>query len=202
MNWIDIVLIGTLVTGGLMGMWIGMVRASFGVIGIVAGIMVAAQFRGGAESWLAGYLADGTLVALLSYVVVISATVVVTLLAARIARKLVYSMFMGWADRLGGMAAGLAVGAALAGAVVIGMAGISNFSIDEGLAGKILVITPFDEGDVSGLDTKLTQSAVVSILVTAVDIIPDKAFDMAPESWRDTLDLLERRLASMETALR
>jgi len=41
----------------------------------------------------------------LSYVVVIFATVVVTILAARIARKLIYGLFMRSAGRLGGMTA-------------------------------------------------------------------------------------------------
>ena len=208
MNWIDMVLIGTLAAGGLLGMWIGMVRASFGVIGVVAGFAVAAQYRGGAESWLAGYLANETLVVILSYVIVVSATAAVTLMAAGIARRLVYGMFMGWADRLAGMTAGLAVGAFLAGAVILGIAGLAHtgYSLDEGLAGKVMSYTPFDARfdavTFSGLEAKLTESSVVSILVTAADIIPDKAFDLAPEDWRDTLDLLQRRLQSMDTARR
>ncbi|MQF88845.1 MAG: hypothetical protein FI737_07125 [SAR202 cluster bacterium] len=105
MNWFDIVLIGTLAVGGLIDMWIGMVRASFGVIGVIAGFAVVAQFRGGAESWLAIYLLSETLVVASSYVVVIFATVVVTILAARIARKLIYGLFMRSAGRLGGMTA-------------------------------------------------------------------------------------------------
>ena len=88
--------------GGLIDMWIGMVRASFGVI---AGFAVVAQFRGGAESWLAIYLLSETLVVASSHVVVIFATVVVTILAARIARKLINGLFMRSAGRLGGMTA-------------------------------------------------------------------------------------------------
>ena len=86
MNWVDFLLIGTLAAGGLIGMWTGMVRASFAVIGVIAGFGVVAQFRGGAESWLAGYLASETLVTILSYVIVISSTAAVTLVAARAAQ--------------------------------------------------------------------------------------------------------------------
>lgn len=204
MNWVDIVLIGTLAAGGLIGMWIGIVRASFGVIGVISGFVVVAQFRGAAESWLAAYLPAESLVVALSYVVVTFATVVFTILVARIARKLVYGMFMGWADRLGGMTAGLAVGAAVAGVVVLGMAGLSygRYSLDDGVAGRVLSITSFDSGDVPGLGATLTQSTVVSILVSATDIIPDKALDLAPNDWRDTLESLQSRLASLETAQR
>ncbi len=204
MNWVDIVLIGTLAAGGLIGMWIGMVRASFGVIGVIAGFAVVAQFRGGAESWLATYLPGESFAVALSYLVVIFATVVTTILAARVARKLVYGLFMGWADRLGGMTAGLAVGAAVVGVVVLGMAGLSDgrYSLDDGVAGRVLSVASFDEGDVPGLDATLTQSTVVSILVRAADIIPDKALDLAPDDWQDTLDFLESRLASLETAQR
>lgn len=204
MNWVDIVLIGTLAAGGLIGMWIGMVRASFGVIGVIAGFAVVAQFRGGAESWLATYLHGESLVVALSYVVVIFATVVVTVLAARIARTLVYGLFMGWADRLGGMTAGLAVGTAVAGVVVLGMAGLSDgrYSLDDGVAGRVLSITSFDSTDVPGLDATLTRSNVLSFLVSAADIVPEKALDLAPDDWRDTLEFLESRLASLETAQR
>lgn len=204
MNWVDIVLIGTLAAGGLIGMWIGMVRASFAVIGVIAGFGVVAQFRGGAESWLATYLPSESLVVALSYVAVIFATVVVTVLAARIARKLVYGLFMGWADRLGGMTAGLAVGAALAGVVVLGMAGVSEgrYSLEDGVAGTVLSVTSFDSGDVAGLNDTLTRSTVVSILVSAADIIPERALDLAPNNWRDTLDFLQSRLGSLETAHR
>ena len=40
MNWVDIVLIVTLAAGGLAGMWTGLVRASFAVIGVVVGELV------------------------------------------------------------------------------------------------------------------------------------------------------------------
>ena len=204
MNWVDMVLIGTLAAGGLMGIWIGAVRASFSVLGVIAGFAVIAQFRNDAASWLAGYVANETVIVILSYAIIISATAAVTLVAARIARRLVYGMFMGWADRLAGMTAGLAVGAALAGAMVLGMAGLSysNHSLNEGVTGKGLAYTPYDAGDISGLESKLTESALVSVLVSAADIIPDRAFDLAPEDWRDALDLLERRLENMETARR
>ena len=204
MNWVDITLIGTLAADGLMGTYIGLVRASFLVIGVLAGLAVTAQFQGGAESWLAGYLSDGALVTILSYVMVIAATAVATMVAASIARKLVYGMFMGWADRLGGMAAGLVVGGVLAGAVVLGMAGISEgrYSLEEGLAGQVLSITPLYDGSVSGLESRLSDSTMVSVLVSAVDIIPDKALELAPEDWCNTLRILQFRLEAMDTALR
>lgn len=203
MDWVDIVLIGVLATGGLMGMWIGMIRASFCVIGIVAGFAVVTQFRGDAESWLAAYLANDGLVSMLSYVVVIFATVAVTWIIARITRKLVYGMFMGWADRLGGMAAGLAVGAVLVAGVILGMAGFSDDqSLDEGVPGKVLDYSPLSADDVYDLEAKFTESSVASFLLTAADLIPDKARDLAPVGWLDALENLEDRLEGIETAQR
>jgi len=204
MNWVDIVLIGTLAAGGLLGMWIGMVRASFSVLGVIAGFVVVDNLRDDTAGWLAAYMVNGTVIEILSFAITISATVAVTVVAAGIARRLVYGMFMGWADRLAGMTAGLALGAALAGTVVLGMAGLSysNHSLDEGVAGKVLQYTPYDATDISGLDTSLIESALVPILVGAAEIIPDDAFNVVPEGWRDALDHLERRLETMETAFR
>lgn len=192
MNWLDLVLIGTLAIGGLVGMWTGMVRASFYALGVIMGFVVGARFQADAASWLAEYMANDAAIGILSYAIIISATVVVTVLAARIAQKLVYSMFMGWADRL----TGLAVGAAVAGAVVLGMAGLSysNYSLDDGAAGDVLKYTPFDAVSVSGLEAPLADSALVAILVGAADVIPDQALDIVPGDWRNALDHLQRRL--------
>lgn len=202
MNWVDIVLIGTLVTGGLVGMWVGIIRASFTVIGVIVGFVVVAQFRDDAASLLANHLANDGLVTVLSYVVAVSVTIAATWVAARIARKLVYGMFMGWADRLAGMAAGMAVGAVLTAAVILGMAGFSNSksALDEGVPGKILNYTPFGADDVDELETSVKESSVVSFLLSAADLIPDKARDLAPIRWRDALEDLEDRLEGIETA--
>ena len=126
------------------------------------------------------------------------------MVAAGIAWRLVYGMFMGWADRLAGMTAGLAVGAVMAGAAVIGMAGLSHAtsSLNEGVAGKVLAYTPYDADDFSGLEATLTESVLVSAFVSAAAIIPDKAIDVAPESMQDALDRLERSLERKETGYR
>lgn len=202
MNWVDLVLIGTLVTGGLLGMQIGIIRASFAVIGVFAVILTLAQFRGGAESWLLGYLPNDAAAAFMSYAAVISATVAAIWLASNITRKLVYGMLMGWTDRLGGMAAGLVVGAVLAAAVILSVTGFLNTqkSLEEGIPGKILNHTPLNENDVSNLASKFTESSVASFLLSAADKIPDKTRDLAPLGWRDALENLEDRLEGIETA--
>ena len=204
MNWVDIVLIGTLVTGGLMGMRIGIIRASFAVIGVLAGILAVAQFRGGAETWLSGYLPNGALTIVLSSAAIISAIFAATWLASKITRNLVYGMFMGWTDRFGGMAAGLVVGAVLAAAVILSVTGLLNTqkSLEDEIPGKILNHTPLSTEDISDLEAKFTESSVASFLLSAADMIPDKARDLAPVGWRDALENLEDRLEGVETARR
>ncbi len=203
MDWVEFVLIGTLAAGGLIGMWIGLIRASFCVIGIIAGILAVTQFRGSAESWLATYSANEGLVSLLSYVVVIVATVAITWVIARITRRLVYGLFMGWADRLGGMAVGLAVGAVLVTSIVLGMAGFSDHrSLDKGTTGKVLDYSPFGTDEINDLEAKVTGSSVASFLLSAADMIPDKARNLAPVSWLDALEDLEDRLEGIQTARR
>ena len=204
MNWADIVLIVTLVTGGLMGMRIGIIRASFAVIGVLAGILALAEFRDGSETWLAGYLPNGALIVVLSSATIIFATFAATWLASKITRNLVYGMFMGWMDRIGGMAAGLAVGAVLAAAMILSVTGLLNSqkSPEDEIPGKILNRTPLSAEDISGLEAKFTESSVASLLLSAADMIPDKARDLAPVGWRDALENLEDRLEVVETARR
>ena len=204
MNWADIVLIVTLVTGGLMGMRIGIIRASFAVIGVLAGILALAEFRDGSETWLAGYLPNGALIVVLSSATIIFATFAATWLASKITRNLVYGMFMGWMDRIGGMAAGLAVGAVLAAAMILSVTGLLNSQkyLEDEIPGKILNRTPLSTEDISGLEAKFTESSVASLLLSAADMIPDKARDLAPVGWRDALENLEDRLEVVETARR
>ncbi|MBO19072.1 MAG: hypothetical protein CL732_00850 [Chloroflexi bacterium] len=193
MNLVDFILIGTLATGGLLGLWIGMVRASFSVLGVLAVFVVVGQWQGGVSLWLGAYVASQQLAEVMSYAFIIAGSVAATIVAARVARKLVYGMFMGWADRLAGMTAGLAVGAAMAGAMMVAIAGFSYSEdvLNKGVAGKIIERTPLDSSEV---EAKIGHSKLVSILVSAADIIPDKAYDILPENWQDALDDLEQRL--------
>jgi hypothetical protein len=113
-------------------------------------------------------------------------------------------MFMGWTDRLGGMAAGLVVGAVLAAAVILSVTGLLNTqkSLEDEIPGKILNHTPLSTEDISDLESKFTESSVASLLLSAADMIPDKARDLAPVGWRDALENLEDRLEGVETARR
>ncbi|MDA0262629.1 MAG: CvpA family protein [Chloroflexi bacterium] len=210
MNWLDIILVGILAAGGPFGMWTGMVRASFTVLGVAAGFIVVGHYRDDTAGWLAGFMSNAAVIDLLSYAITIFAAVAVTMVAAGLVRKLVYGMFMGWADRLAGMTAGLAVGAALALAMVIGLAGLSyggpggflETRVESGLPGRVLALTPYEAGDLSGLETKLTESTLVPVMVNAADVVPADARGLLPPGWLDTLERLERNLDGLRTARR
>ena len=203
MNWVDIALIVTLSAGGLIGIWIGLIRTYMSIIGIIAGIVSIALLRGTVESWLFGFSVNHDLVTLLSYLFVITPTIAITWIMSGITRKLVYGMSIGWADRIGGMAAGLAVGAVVVTGLILGMARFSdNRSPDKGAPGKIFNHSHIGTNDVDDLRVKFVGSPVASFLLSAAGLIPDKARNLAPVGWLDALEDLEDRLEGIETARR
>ena len=59
MNWLDVVLIVLVLLCGAVGMWTGLIRAAFGALGVVLGILVAAQLSNNLSSLYASQINPG-----------------------------------------------------------------------------------------------------------------------------------------------
>ena len=199
MNWLDFVLVAIPILGALVGMWIGLIRAAFAGIGILMGVLLAAQLSNNVGTWFAGYLPSDTLVTVIAYAIIIMVALVVATIAAIVVRKVVSLLLLGFVDRLGGLAMGLISGVAISGAAIIGMTQLTyNSGIPEqGLAAVFLEIkAPQVVEAKQKLEDALTGSALVSAFIGVTDALPGNALGFVPSDFRVALDILEQKIES------
>ncbi len=197
MNWLDFVLIGIPVLAAFAGMRIGLIRAAFPSIGILIGVLLAGQLSDDVGTWFDSYLSSNTLVTVIAYALIIVVAVVVATIAAIVARKMVSMLFLGFVDRLGGLAVGLVAGAAISGAAIIGMAQLTyNSGIpEEGLAAVVLEGRAPQVVDAKHkLEDALTGSALVPIFIGVTDALPADALGFVPSDFRVALNTLQKRI--------
>ena len=174
MNWLDLAILGSIGAGALMGMWIGAIRAAFAAAGVVLGILLAGHLRGSVEAWLSDYVAGDAVVTVLGYAVIILAAAGGAAIAATITRKLASLLLLGWADRVGGMALGLAAATLVSAAAIVGLVGLTNsYELPHaGLAGTVLQKAPLVLEARDGLRRSLDESVMVSLLARVTDTLP------------------------------
>lgn len=197
MNWLDLALIVTMATGGLVGMWVGFIRGAFAVAGVLLGLVLVSNFRESATGLLADYVPGDTLTLALGYAVTIGIAVAATVIGAAIVRTVVYRLFLGWVDRFAGLAVGLTGAAVVAAAVVVSVAGLDygNNLPGQGLVGTIFEKMPHAMDARDTLLDSLRGSSLVSVLVEATGSLPEEALDRVPEDFAAAIDFLEQNVS-------
>ncbi|NQW23046.1 MAG: CvpA family protein [SAR202 cluster bacterium] len=222
MNWLDIVILVIVAATAFMGLKIGVIRAGLTALGIFVGSVLGGQLSDDIGGLFNGIDSDSAVATVISYAIIISACLVAAAIASIIIRKAVYMLFMGWIDRLAGLALGTAAGAVIAAAVIMGMAsltysseitdsitnavldsgvitdGITNKAVESGLisneiADKVLSTTLDTEKAKKRLADGLTQSTVASVFIEVVDVIPASTLWFVPSNFKSALDVLEQR---------
>ena len=209
MNWLDIVLIVIIVVGAYVGLRTGLIGAAFNGIGLVIGVLLAGQLSDDLGGKLTGSISSDTVVTVISYTIIIVATLLVARFTGAMVRKVVSFLFLGFADRLGGLALGAVAGAIVAGALITGMARLTyNFEIPdvsvEGLPGGGAVPGSVIEripqvADTRGfLEDALTDSSLTSTFIDVTDALPGSALGFVPSDFKTALDILEERIEEEE----
>lgn len=109
MNWLDVLVLAVTIPCGLFGFWRGAIRLTFGVLGLIAGVILAGRFSDSlaGEFWPNGHVwASAAAYALILVVSVVLASMLGWLLA-----RFANIILLGWADRLGGLLLGATIGA-------------------------------------------------------------------------------------------
>lgn len=196
MNWLDFVFVAIVMVGAYLGMRTGVIRAAFTALGAVVGIMIAGQLSDDVAARFAGSTSDDTVVTVITYAVIILLAVAVARIAAGLVRKLLSVLFLGFVDRLGGLALGMVGGVAISVAAVIGMAELTyNFEIPgEGLAGKVLESAPEVVEAKEKLKEALIGSALVPRFINITDALPANALGFVPSDFQVALDALEQQI--------
>lgn len=197
MNWLDLALLVSMGTGALVGVWVGFIRGAFAVGGVMLGIVLVSNYRETATGLLADYVPSETLAAALGYAVTIGIAVAATVIGAAMVRTIAYRLFLGWVDRLAGLAVGLAGAAVISATAVVGIAGLDfgNNPPNEGFAGTIIEKVPHGAEVKDSLVDSLRDSVLVTVLVEATTSLPQEALDKAPEDFLAIIDYLDGRIS-------
>ena len=196
MNWLDIVLLVILVVGAYYGLKTGLIGASFTVIGVVVGVLLAGQLSDDVGELFEDSISNDTVVTFISYAIIIAVAVVVSQVAARILRGVIKMLFLGWVDRLGGIALGVLAGVAVSGALIIGTARLTyNFEIPtEGVPAQVVEkFVPVADAK-EWLEDALVGSALVPVFIDLTDALPADALGFVPSDFQIALDILEERI--------
>ena len=194
MNWLDIVILIIVGVGAFMGLKMGVIRAGLTTLGIFVGSILGGQLSDDIGGIFSGIDSESAVATVLSYAIIISISLTAAAIAATILRKVVYVLFLGWADKLAGVALGVVAGSVISAAVIMGMANLTYGSeVGDELAGKILNSTLDTEQAKKRMEDGLTRSALVDVFIDVVDIVPASTLWFVPSNFKSSLDVLDRR---------
>jgi len=219
MNWLDIALIIILVLGLLWGMKTGLIGAIFTAVGILVGWVLAGQMADDIGGLFESSLSSDTLVTVVSYAIIIIASVVIIGFIGKIAKPILTTATLGMSgmvDKLGGLALGLVIGLAIAGVCITGMARFAyNFTIQTpgleavapGITGTAIGGQAAALGDVSlpivddkkqAVEDSLTESTIVPIFMDIQGALPADALGFIPADFALALDILQAEINALE----
>ena len=147
--------------------------------------------------WLgfAEYLPDETLVNILGYAISILVSGTLALIVGVIVRKCLRMVFLGWTDRLAGMALGSATGVAIAVALIVGMAGLAySDEVSSEIPSHSYVEKALDmSGAREMMAEGLTQSAVAPTVIGLLDSSPLGNLAFVPSGFKVAADNLSAK---------
>jgi len=191
MNWFDLVLLAMVGVSVFVGWKVGFLGAGFNVLGGIAGVMLAGRLSDDVADLLNDLVISSEPLALVAaYVLIFLAIFVAAQVARAIVKRILSGVFLGWVERVGGLALGLAGGVVFAVALV---AVLARLAVD--LPGAELARAPLEKVHVrEGVDNALTHSRIVALVLDLREAAPADLLGLVPEGYKVALDLLERRM--------
>ena len=214
MNWLDFVLLAILVVGAFMGMRMGIIGAVFIAIGAFVGWLLGGQFSDDIGGLFDSSLSNDTLVTVVSYAIIIVASVAVANFVVKFVRPLLTVFTLGMSsmvDKMGGLALGLLVGIAISSVLIIVLARLTYDFDTTSITGAVTGTVPSQvaeqvtvlddqiariEDAKEQLETSLTDSALVSLFIDVTDAIPASTLGFVPSDFKAALDILESKIDS------
>ena len=117
MNWLDIVLLVTLVAAAFTGLKQGLIKALLSLAGLIVSVILASNFYETLGDSL-GFIPDEKAAGIVAYVLILIVVMLIASVLARLLKSIVSIAMLGWVNRLGGAIFGLILGAILWGAIL------------------------------------------------------------------------------------
>ena len=116
MNWLDILLIVVLALVTFLGLRRGLISMVLPLVGIIIGVILAGQHYGTVGGWLP--IDNPEYAKWAAYAIIIVGVLIVAVILARILRRFIRLVLLGWVDRAGGAILGLALGGLICAAIL------------------------------------------------------------------------------------
>ena len=193
MNWLDIVILITIVVGVWRGVSTGIIGTAIIAVGGLVGWMVA----GRVSDHIGGIfdnLASDTIVTTASYVVVIAAAILASIYIAKIVRPSLTAATLGLSaavDKIGGLVLGLLCGLVVSATVIVAIARLT-YDFEPPDAGPVSEVPV--ESTRQLLEDTLVESAVAPAFVNVLDVLPGNALGFVPSDFKASLDILDARI--------
>ena len=197
MNVLDWVLLVLFIVGALWGYKSGLVSGLLTLVAVYVAMVLSGQFAGRIVGMFTDSIESDALSTAIGYVVIF----VLVFLAARVIGKVIRGtmkvLFLGWVDKLGGLALGLVAGLLIAGALVTVLARFTyvfeppsgDGNVVERAAERVI-----NETARSKVDEQLVQSNLTDVIVEVRAALPGRSLGMMPEDFDAALDILELRI--------
>lgn len=199
MNWVDYLIIISWSVSLFLGWRIGLYGAVFTAGGLALGVVAATTLADKVaeiviEIGILGLSTDpsSTVAIGVAYGGIILLSLLTSQILRMVIRGLMKMVFLGWVDRVGGLALGLFMGTLMSIAVVGGLARVAGELTPEGLRD----ILQIDElSPVQGrLHSDLAESNLTPVLLDIQEMVPGSAFSLIPEDLKDDLEILRDSL--------
>ena len=195
MNWLDIIILIVLIGSAVFGMRTGIITALIMTIGGFVGWLIAGQLADDLGSTFSDSVSSDTLVTVVSYIIIISAGLMVGRWIAKIVRPILSVATLGISsliDSLGGITLGLLIGIVISSSIIIFSA---RFAYDFENIDNDTVTSIADQIDVKtvrlGLQNRLVDSTSVDIFLGTIHKLPANSLGFIPSDFQISIELLE-----------
>jgi len=117
MNWVDIILLGVIAISTVIGLRIGVIKASLSLAGLIVGIVLAGLYYQPLAALLT-FIPSETLARVVAFIIILVGVILVASVLALMLKWAAQAVMLGWANRLAGGVFGLVMGGLLCGALL------------------------------------------------------------------------------------
>ena len=193
MNWLDIVILITIVVGLWRGAKSGIIGAAIIAVGGLVGWMIAGRISDDIGG-IFDNLASDTIVTTASYVIIIAAAILASFYIVKVVRPALTAATLGLSkavDKIGGLLLGLLYGLVVSATLIIAMARLTyDFEPpDSGPASEAQV-----ESTRQFLEDTLVESTAAPAFVDVMDALPGDTLGFVPSDFKTSLDILDERI--------
>lgn len=199
MNWVDYVIIIAWSVSLFLGWRIGLYGAVFTAGGLAVGVVAASKMASRLaqtmlDMGILGFSAESnsTIAIGVAYGGIILVSLLTSQVLRAVIRGLMKMVFLGWVDRVGGLALGAFMGTLISIAVIGGLARAAGELIPDRLSSGL------NGDEVSSVQARiysdLSGSDLTSVLLDIGEIIPRSGFGLIPKDLRSNLEDIDTPL--------